>query len=258
MNNFIFKIDHYVAQLFHKLYLFGGNVANIIMEYISYLAEAGILFLLIGVGLALFKRTRKIGTTILVAVAIGFLLTNVILKNAVSRARPFKDFSSDFYKWWLDAGATYEGGYSFPSGHTTATTAFAIAIFLTTNKERSWWILLLPIFMAFSRIYLMVHYFTDCLGGLIVGSVAGIIAFIIIKLIYSSKAKFFVWVREFDIFHPKSITSTKKEPPLKNEKEENKPADKFEDFVYIPMDEEQNLKQTQNIDNSNKENNNLK
>ena len=78
MSNFIFKIDHFVGKLFHNFYLWGGDFSNFIMKGISLIAEAGILFLLIGFGLALFQRTRKVGATILVSVAIGFVLTNII------------------------------------------------------------------------------------------------------------------------------------------------------------------------------------
>ena len=70
---FIDKIDYNVAKFFHNIYIWGGNATNVIMEGISFLAEAGILFLLIGLGLALFKQTRKIGVTIILAVGFGFL-----------------------------------------------------------------------------------------------------------------------------------------------------------------------------------------
>ncbi|MBQ7880285.1 MAG: phosphatase PAP2 family protein [Clostridia bacterium] len=234
MSDFIFKIDHQVAELFHKIYSIGGEFANFCMKGISYIAEAGILFLLVGLGLALFKRTRKIGGTILLAVALGFVFTNIILKNAIGRARPFENVSSDFYKWWLDAGANFESGHSFPSGHTTATTAFAVAIFLTTNKKYSWPILLLPIAMASSRIYLMVHYFTDCLGGLVVGAVVTIISYLIVKFIYASKFKFFVWLREFDLFRPKD---TKASNPVANT-QSNNTTEKVEEFIYVPQSQE--------------------
>jgi undecaprenyl-diphosphatase len=236
MSNFISKIDYFIAKLFHNIYVWGGEFANHLMELISWIAEAGILFLLVGLGLALFKRTRKTGGTILIAVALGFLATNIVLKNIIERTRPFGDISSDFYKWWLDAGATHESGYSFPSGHTTATTAFAVAIFLTTNKKYSWPVLTLPLLMASSRIYLMVHYFTDCVGGLIVGTTVAILAYIIIKLIYKSKWKFFVWIREFNVFKPKQ----KIEIPANTTTQ-----DKIEEFVYTTQTEEQNSSNTE-------------
>ena len=74
MKDFIYKIDHYVGKLFHNIYLWGGEFTNKIMDIISLIAEAGILFLVIGFVLLLFKRTRKTGMIVLGAVAIGFLL----------------------------------------------------------------------------------------------------------------------------------------------------------------------------------------
>ena len=203
------KIDYYVSKFFHEIYLIGGNFSTNIMKFISLLGEMGILFLLIGFGLALFKRTRKIGGTILLSIVIGFLITNVLLKNIIARARPFTDITSDYFKWWVDAGAVSESGYSFPSGHVTATTAFAMAILFTTRKKYSWPIIFLPILMASSRIYLMVHFFSDCLGGLTVGLVGATISYFVLKFIYSSKWKVCVWLREFNIFKPRQKSNIK-------------------------------------------------
>lgn len=232
------KIDHFIGELFHKIYLWGGDTMNWIMKAISYLAEAGILFLIIGLVLVLFKKTRRIGGTIILAVAIGFLITNVILKPLINRARPFETIGTDFYKWWLGAGANFESGHSFPSGHTTATTAFAVAIFMTTNKKYNWWILFLPILMACSRIYLMVHYFTDCLGGLIVGTVSAIIIWLLVKWVYSSNIKLFVWAREFDVFKPNQTSQAPK-----TKKKQKPQQQKVENYVYTTQEEENLQKQ---------------
>ena len=232
MKSFIFKIDHFVAEFFHKIYLLGGQTANTIMEVISYIAEAGILFLILGLGLALFKRTRKIGATILFAVALGFVFTNIILKNTISRARPFSA-GGDFWLWWVDAGATSESGHSFPSGHTTATTAFAVAILLTTNKKYNWPILFLPLLMASSRIYLMVHYFSDCVGGIIVGTICATLAYFIVKWIYKSKLKLCVWARELEIFKTKSQKSN-----LPKQTENVQTNNNPDEFVYTTQSEE--------------------
>ncbi len=225
MKDLIYNIDHSVGEFFHKVYLWGGEVSNKFMEGVSLLGEAGILFLLIGLGLMLFKRTRKTGGAIILSIAIGFIFTNVVLKNLIERARPFQKVGTDFYRWWLDAGCVKETGFSFPSGHTTAAIAFALAIFLTSNKQKTWPILILPFAMASSRIYLMVHYFSDCVGGLIVGGLAGIIAWIVIKWIYSSKIKLFVWAREFEVFKSKQKvnktinTSQNKEVQIETQQE---------------------------------------
>lgn len=244
----IYKIDYFWGKLFNNLHLWGGSFLDHIMECISYIAEAGILFLLIGFGLALFKRTRKIGLCILGAVAIGFVFTNIVLKNVISRPRPFSDVGSSFYKWWLVVGTHQESGYSFPSGHTTATTAFAIAIFLTTNKKRFWWILFLPVLMACSRIYLMVHYFSDCVGGLIVGTISATISYFIVKWIYSSKFKLFVWAREINVFKPTEkphrVKPAKKVPEKKLSKEE---------FVYVTQEDESRAQEQQKTNVSTQE-----
>ena len=253
MNNFISKLDYNVSKFFDNIYLWGGNFSNGVMKFVSLLAEAGILFLLIGVGLALFKRTRKIGGTIILAVAIGFVITNIILKNSIGRSRPFEDITSDFYTWWVDAGAIAETGYSFPSGHTTATMAFAMAILFSTNKKYSWYIVFLPIIMACSRIYLMVHYFTDCIGGLVVGLISAFVAYMIVKLIYSSKLKFFVWLRNFDIFNPKNKSVTVENSSLikqsierNNEIVKQDVANNVENFVYSTQEEENSKQENVN------------
>ena len=266
MNTFIFKIDHYVANLFHKIYLWGGETATKVMELISYIAEAGILFLILGLAFALFPRTRKVGVTILLSIALGFLFTNIILKPLIGRARPFENISSDFFSWWLDAGSNYESGYSFPSGHTTATTAFAVAILLTTNKKYSSYILLLPIAMASSRIYLMVHYFSDCLGGIIVGTVVATLAFIIVKLAYSSNAKLFIWIREFNVFKPKTLQSMCEENPeikkiIEQRSIKSDSSQKVEELVYLTQEDENknnnNLSQNDTKTSENNDNNNI-
>lgn len=233
MKDFIYNVDHSVGEFFHKVYLWGGEFANKFMEGISLLGEMGLVFLLIGFGLVLFKRTRKTGGAIILSIAVGFIFINVILKNLIERARPFQEVGTDFYRWWLDAGCVKETGFSFPSGHTTAATAFAIAIFLTTNKQKTWWILILPFVMASSRIYLMVHYFSDCIVGLIAGGLAGILAYWIFKWIYSSKIKLFVWARELELFKKsksskinveekqKNIENTVKQEYLTQEQEHN-------------------------------------
>ena len=142
--------------------------------------------------------------------------------------------ASDYYKWWLDAGATSEGGYSFPSGHTTATTAFAVALFLATNKRYSWPILFLPIAMACSRIYLMVHFFADCVGGLVVGSLCATIAYIIVVLIYRSKVKFFVWAKELELFKTKKKASNN----VGNIEQPASSKEECSDYIYVTEAEE--------------------
>ena len=229
---FINSLDYRVTQFFHKLYLWGGEFTNAIMKIVSFIGEYGAIFLLIGFGLALFKKTRKIGGTVILSIAIGFVISNLLLKNIIQRARPFQA-SSEFELWWMGSNGKYESGYSFPSGHVTASMAFAMAVCLTTNKKYNWPIMFLPLIMASSRIYLMVHYFTDCLAGIGVGLVSGIIAYLLLNWMYKSNIKLFVWLRELDLFKPKR----KKEKSVQiNQEPSSQPPIKPE--FYVPQSEE--------------------
>ena len=200
--------------------------------------------------MALFKRTRKIGGTVILSIAIGFVISNLLLKNIIQRARPFQA-NSEFELWWAGANGHYESGYSFPSGHVTAAMAFAIAVFMATDKKYNWPVLFLPLLMASSRIYLMVHYFSDC-----VGVVSGIIAYFVLNWMYKSNSKLFVWFRELNLFKPKA--KKVKSIPIK---EDVPTQQSIQQQIYIPQSEEgegptlirKSTQETEQVENSNKQ-----
>ncbi|MDD6903349.1 MAG: phosphatase PAP2 family protein, partial [Eubacteriales bacterium] len=93
------------------------------------------------------------------------------------------DVSSKYYEFWKSTGSLSESGYSFPSGHTTAATAFGVVLFLLKNKKYSWSFLFFPVVMGFTRIYFTVHYASDIFGGFFVGVTAALFAYFTIKLL---------------------------------------------------------------------------
>ena len=119
----------------------------------------------------------------LVAILIGAVITNVLLKNIVARPRPYVDVQSAFHQWWKIVGSNVLSEYSFPSGHTTATMAVATAFFLCGNKKYSWLGFIFVVLMGMSRNYLMVHYPSDVLAGVIVGLIAGVLSYIIVNVV---------------------------------------------------------------------------
>ncbi|MDE6407659.1 MAG: phosphatase PAP2 family protein, partial [Anaeroplasmataceae bacterium] len=148
---------------------------------ITYFGTAGLGFIITCIILILFKKTRKLGTVSLVALFFGAILTNLLLKNIVARPRPFADETSEFYTIWKNAGCLWESGYSFPSGHATASMAFSFGLFLVCNKKYSWSFLFIPLIMGITRIYFCVHYTTDVIGGFCVGILCGTLAFFAVK-----------------------------------------------------------------------------
>lgn len=181
LNTFFAGFDEAVTLMVHRLYELAGAFFSPLMEFISFLGHEGICLIIISIVLMLFKKTRKFGTGMLLGIAIGALFTNLFLKIVVARPRPYADESSIYYQLWTIMGRHMESDKSFPSGHTTAAFAAMVPVFLLGKKRYSWTALLFAFAMGLSRIYLVVHYASDVLGGIIVGTIAGIIAVAITK-----------------------------------------------------------------------------
>mgnify|MGYP000096241067 CR=1 FL=1 len=114
-----------------------------------------------GILLALNSKTRTAGITAIAALVLSTFISNVILKNAVMRPRPFEVLPQ------IIPLITHASGYSFPSGHTTAAFACAFVYYKLLPKFFGLPIMLLAVMVAFSRLYLGVHYPLDVLGGII-------------------------------------------------------------------------------------------
>ena len=163
----------------HHLYDAAGWFFTPFLTLISLMGKGGIFLILLSLCLIVSKRTRRFGTAMLLGVAIGALFTNLFIKIVIARPRPYTDESGFFYPLWQLMGAHTESDKSFPSGHTTAAFATMVPVFLQGKKRISWTALIFAFLMGLSRIYLVVHYPSDVLGGLIVGSIAGILGTLI-------------------------------------------------------------------------------
>lgn len=204
----IYQFDFWFAEMANRLLHLTNGTLTPIFRFATWLANAGIVFIVIATFLLLFRRTRKAGLVALASMFFGFLVTNVILKPAVARPRPFLDETSPFYSFWLEAGSLPESGYSFPSGHSTVSCAFAVSLFLCGKKRISWLSFLIPLLIGFTRIYFDVHYASDVLMGFVVGSICGGLGYLTLFLF--RKIKFVDGMIQYDIwsrfFHRKKET----------------------------------------------------
>lgn len=205
MNFFDMMIIHFVHLVFFELTNFFYPIAYFL--YIS--CDNGLLFVIISFILLLRKKTRWIGATIILSILIGGVINSVVLKNLIMRIRPYLSTNNNYYQMWLSVGAIETEGYSFPSGHVMATAAFMFSIVLCSKKENRNIILILSaifiIIMSISRIYLLHHYPTDCIVGVIVGLFAAIFSVNIIKKIFNfvvryKNNKFFNFILNFNLF----------------------------------------------------------
>lgn len=176
-------LDSGMAEFAHMLLETAGGFFTPLLKVITLSGNFGIVFLAISLVLLVFRNTRKAAFVLLCSMAFAFFLTNLLLKNIVARPRPFVDTESVFYEYWIQAGSLFENGYSFPSGHTTVATAFSAGIFFSFPKRYSWISMLIPVVMGFSRIYFMVHFASDVLGGLLVGIIAGLLGLLVMRLL---------------------------------------------------------------------------
>lgn len=154
--------------------------ADILMCFITKLGDAGIIWILLAVILIFIPKKRKSGMMLAAALCVEVLLCNGILKNLFCRIRPCDMNTS------IQLLIARPNDFSFPSGHTAASFAAVAALYLAGEKKIWKPALVFAVFMAFSRLYLYVHYPTDILGGIIVGTAAGYIGYQIIRKLQKS------------------------------------------------------------------------
>ncbi|UWO27020.1 phosphatase PAP2 family protein [Marvinbryantia formatexigens DSM 14469] len=144
---------------------------DVIIPFITKLGNMGMIWILLAVLLLLIPKTRKAGAIMLAALCVDLILCNGILKNLVGRLRPC-DVNTG-----VQLLIARPHDFSFPSGHTASSFAAVTALYLA--GERKLWkpALVLAVLIAFSRLYLYVHYPTDIFGGVVVGIISGIIGF---------------------------------------------------------------------------------
>ena len=95
-----------------------ADAMNGFWTFITSLGNGGWFWIVLGIILLFFPKTRKLGLLTLASMLIGFLITNVCLKNLVARPRPYTQIPD------LTILVKKPHDWSFPSGHTTASFAY--------------------------------------------------------------------------------------------------------------------------------------
>ncbi len=221
MSAFLQSVYEFDLSVFAAVFKIGGNeILDTIMKVITTLGDGWIMPVFAAI-LLVFKKTRKAGMAMLGALLVMVILNNEILKPMIARIRPCFMFSEDnlmsmkavfeeegkidrfndilprvqaniknmpqFAALWNEKYVfpnvvSMPTSWSFPSGHTSSSFAFATAVF-ANNKKYGIAAYVLAAVIGFSRIYLGVHYCTDVLAGAVLGIIYGIIGVLVVSFI---------------------------------------------------------------------------
>ena len=137
------------------------------MPVLTRLGDVGIFWIITAVVMLCFSKTRRTGLAVGFSLLLGLLLCNLTLKPLCARIRPY-DYQLENFGVTVSLLIDRPSEFSFPSGHTIASFEAATALMLC-NKKFGIPALVLAVLIAFSRLYLYVHYPSDVIASVILG-----------------------------------------------------------------------------------------
>lgn len=152
------------------------------MPIVTLFGDGGVFWIGIAVLLLFFAKYRKTGFSMGMALVLGLVVCNITLKPLVARIRPY-DFQLQEFGREITLLISAQHDFSFPSGHTIASFE-ACTVLLLYDKRMGIPATVLAILIAFSRLYLYVHYPTDVLVSLVLGIAFGLLGNFLVNLIY--------------------------------------------------------------------------
>jgi len=163
----------YLAEAFDLPILewIAGNLQcgflDFVMPIITVLGDAGIFWILLSLLFLFLPKYRQIGLGMAFSLILGLILCNIIMKPAFARIRPY-DYQLEHFGKVIPLLVEAQHDFSFPSGHTIASFEAAVVLLLG-NRKLGIPAVILASLIAFSRLYLYVHYPTDVIASVILG-----------------------------------------------------------------------------------------
>lgn len=174
----ITEIDFSILDYIHNNW--SNGFLDFIMPKITFLGNAGMIWILAAVLMFICRKYRKNGIMLAISLGCCFIIGNMLLKNLVARPRPcwINEQVNMLISIPLDS--------SFPSGHTMSSFA-AAAVIMYTNRKWGIAAYILATLIAFSRLYLYVHFPTDIIAGAVIGTAIGFAICFVYHKKYSGK-----------------------------------------------------------------------
>lgn len=150
---------------------------TVIMKAITRLGDGGCLWIVLAVMLLVIGKTRKVGFASAVALIITFVTVNLGIKNFVARTRPYEVIEG------LTRLVGEQSDFSFPSGHSAHAFAVGVVILIMMPRKIGVPIFVISVLMAYSRLYVGVHYPTDVIAGALIGTIIAFVSVLIVNKI---------------------------------------------------------------------------
>ena len=161
------SLDFYILDLIQNLRC---PFLDFIIPRVTALGNGGMIWILMSLIMCINKKYRKTGITVLAALLAGFIICNIIIKPLAARPRPC----------WIDTSVpiliNVPSDYYFPSGHTLSSFIAAFVLLFSGNRF-GYAAVVLAALIAFSRLYLYVHFPSDVLGGIFL---AALISYVVL------------------------------------------------------------------------------
>lgn len=139
-----------------------------IFKFITSLGDEGYVWIAIAIMLLFVKNYRKVGLMVGASLLGSLVFNNMLIKNIVARPRPYRMIET------LTILIPEPGEYSFPSGHTSSSFAAGVVLYLMLPKKYGIPAMILAFLIGISRLYVGVHYPTDVLGGMVMGTLIAV------------------------------------------------------------------------------------
>lgn len=153
------------------------------MPIVTLFGDGGVFWIGVAVLLLFFAKYRKTGFSMGMALVLGLAVCNITLKPLVARIRPY-DLQLQEFGREITLLIKAQSDFSFPSGHTIASFE-ACTVLMLHDKRMGIPATVLAILIAFSRLYLYVHYPTDVLVSLVLGILFGLLGNFLVNKIYA-------------------------------------------------------------------------
>ncbi len=168
------KFDEFVVREISRIH---SKTLNRIMMFFSKIGSGGMVWFALCLPMLMRKEYRVAGVNIMFSLLVTWFLGELILKHIVARVRPSEKIPDE------EMLVKKPRFYSFPSGHSASSFSVVGTACLLCPVYMTVVFGVIALCIAFSRIYLRVHYLSDVIAGIVLGFLLGMVSVPVFNMI---------------------------------------------------------------------------